>query len=117
MRAALNSLSVAAPDWLKRNILKDWYDFYGRRIENYRLPKLDSEREKLGNKIGRDGFNLLDKIYSDRSPDWLRHIAAVETLRQVWIQQFYAPELNQDGRRLNPHFSQINLKAQLRDEQ
>ncbi|MGK7938997.1 MAG: IS1182 family transposase [Crocosphaera sp.] len=100
MRAALNSLSVAAPDWLKRNIIKDWYDLYGRRIENYRLPKLDREREKLGNKIGRDGFNLLDKIYSHRSPDWLRHIAAVETLRQVWIQQFYAPELTSYGKRL-----------------
>ena len=93
MRVALNSLAVAAPDWLRKNILKDWYDSYGRRIENYRLPKLDSEREKLGNQIGGDGFNLLNKIYSDRSPDWLRQIPAVETLRKVWIQQFYAPEL------------------------
>lgn len=94
MRAALNSLSVAAPDWLRRNLLKDWYDFYGRRIENYRLPKLDSERTQLGEKIGKDGFNLLNQIYHHDSPDWLRHLRAVETLRQVWIQQFYAPEID-----------------------
>ncbi len=91
MRAALNSLSVAAPDWLRKNLKKAWYDRYGRRVENYRLPKLDSEREVLGNQIGTDGLALLDKIYGTKSPEWLRFIPAVEILRQVWIQQFYAP--------------------------
>ncbi|WP_425365359.1 hypothetical protein [Gloeothece verrucosa] len=91
LRAALNSLSVAAPDWLKKNILKDWYDRYGRRIENSRLPKLDCEREALGNQIGKDGFYLLETIDSPLAPQWLSSLPAVEILRQVWIQQFYAP--------------------------
>ena len=91
LRAALNSLTVAAPDWLAKHLKKDWFDRYGRRIENYRLPKLDSEREVLGNQIGTDGLALLDKIYGTKSPEWLRFIPAVEILRQVWIQQFYAP--------------------------
>jgi transposase len=90
-RAALNSLSVAAPDWLKKHIDKTWFDRYGRRTENYRLPKLDSERETLGNKMGKDGFTLLESIYHPLTPPWLRFIPAVEILRQVWVQQFYVP--------------------------
>lgn len=94
-RAALNSLATAAPDWLMSHLHCDWFDRYSRRIENYRLPKLDSEREALGNLIGKDGFALLDAIYAPTSPEWLRQLPAVEILRQVWVQQFYAP--GEDG--------------------
>jgi hypothetical protein len=92
MRAALNSLSVAASDWLRENLEEDWYELYGRRVENYRLPKLDSEREALGIKIGEDGFILLEKIDEEDAFEWLRHLSEVKTLRQVWIQQFYVSE-------------------------
>ncbi len=91
MRAALNSLAVAAPDWLNANLLQDWFDRYGKRIESYRLLRLKSEQEKLGSQIGADGFYLLEQIYAVETPQWLRLLPAVETLRQVWIQQFYAP--------------------------
>ncbi len=90
-RAALNSLAVAAPDWLAQLLQKDWFDRYGRRTENYRLPKLDSERETLGNQIGTDGLALLKAVYDPRAPEWLHCLPAVEILRQVWVQQFYAP--------------------------
>jgi transposase len=83
MRLALNSLAVAVPDW---------FDRYGRRVENYRLPKLDSEREALASTIGADGLSLLNAIYEPTAPQQLRQILAVETLRQIWVQQFYAPE-------------------------
>ncbi|NJK55957.1 MAG: hypothetical protein HC939_08135 [Pleurocapsa sp. SU_5_0] len=43
-------------------------DRYGRRVENYRLPKLDSQRENLGNQMGEDGLNLLQKIYASNAP-------------------------------------------------
>ncbi len=92
MRVALDSLAVVAPDWLATNIQPDWFDRYGRRVENYRLPKLDSEREALGSTIGADGLALLDAIYDPTAPQWLRQIPGVETLRQIWVQQFYAPE-------------------------
>lgn len=94
-RAALNSLSAAHPDWLADQMEPDWFERYGRRIENYRLPKSESKREALANTIGRDGFTLLEKIDSVSSPRWLRELPAIETLRQVWIQQFYPP--NEDG--------------------
>ena len=90
-RAALNSLTLVAPDWLIKHLKKAWFDRYGRRIENYRLPKLDSQRESLGNQIGADGFALLKAIFAPNAPEWLRCLPAVEILRLVWIQQFYAP--------------------------
>jgi len=92
MRSALDSLAVAAPEWLTAHIQPDWFDRYGRRVENYRLPKLDSEREALASTIGADGFSLLEAIYTPNSPEWLRQLPAVETLRQMWVQQFYAPQ-------------------------
>lgn len=90
-RAALNSLTIVAPDWLQEYLQAEWFERYSRRTENYRLPKLDSEREELGCTIGKDGFALLDAIYSPSTSEWLRQVPAVETLRQVWLQQFYAP--------------------------
>jgi transposase len=90
LRAALNSLATVAPDWLMNHLHSDWFDRYSRRVENYRLPKLDSEREALGNLIGKDGFALLNAIYATVAPEWLRQIPAVGILRQVWVQQFYA---------------------------
>lgn len=94
-RAALNSLSVVAPDWLETNLQVAWFERYSRRTENYRLPKLDSEREELGRTIGKDGFALLEAVYDASAPAWLREVPAIETLRVVWLQQFYAP--TEDG--------------------
>jgi transposase len=90
-RAALNSLAAAAPDWLEAHLQATWFERYHRRTENYRLPKSDSEREALGRTIGQDGLTLLDAVYHASSPEWLRQVPAIETLRQVWLQQFYAP--------------------------
>lgn len=92
MRSALDSLTVAAPDWLVTHIQADWFDRYGRRTENYRLPKLDKEREALASTMGEDGLALLEAIYAPFTPEWLRQIAAIKTLRQIWVQQFYAPQ-------------------------
>jgi transposase len=91
LRAALNSLSVAAPDWLSSKLHPDWIKRYGRRVENYRMPKTDPERATLGSVIGADGLSLLTSIEDEASLQWLREIPAVEVLRRVWIQQFYAP--------------------------
>lgn len=89
MRAALNSLAVAAPEWLRQVAQPEWYDRYDRRIEEYHFPKKKAERNKLVKTIAQDGMDLLSAVLSDDSPSWLREIPAVITLWQTWIHQFY----------------------------
>jgi transposase len=88
LRAALNVLAVAAPKWLLEQVTPDWFERYGERFEQYRLPKERAERTELGETIGRDGYHLLQAIYAEDAPPWLREIEAVDILRQVWLQQY-----------------------------
>ena len=93
LRAALEALAVAVPDWLVTQITPDWFERYGERFEQYRLPKELSERLALGETIGADGAHLLSAVYAAQGLDWLRELPSVKVLRQVWIQQYYV----QDG--------------------
>ena len=92
VRTALNSLAVAAPDWLRAHVPADWHDRYDRRIEDYRLPTAKTERAALAAAIGTDGLALLTAVYAATAPAWLRELPAVRTLRAVWVQQYYAPD-------------------------
>lgn len=89
MRAALNALAVVAPDWLLIHSQEDWVDRYSGRIEDYHLPKSKSKRVAQAELYGKDGLRLLNDIFESTSPTWLCQIPAVETLRQVWVQQYY----------------------------
>ena len=88
-RAALNALAVAVPEWLRSQSQPDWLERYSERIEDYHLPKSKRKRTERAILYGEDGFRLLNAIFDDASPAWLRQIPAVETLRRVWIQQYY----------------------------
>lgn len=88
LRAALNALAVAAPNWLLTQVTPDWFDRYGARFEQYRLPQERAEQEELVETIGRDGYHLLSALYDEGAPCWLREVSAVEVLRQVWLQQY-----------------------------
>lgn len=92
MRYALNSLAEVAPDWLLGQVSPDWFELYGPRFEQYRLPQEKQERQALAEQIGWDGHQLLALIYDQAAPPWLREIPAVESLRQVWLQQFMIEE-------------------------
>jgi transposase len=91
LRHALNELAIVAPEWLVQHVPQTWYDRYGKRFEESRLPRLIAERETLTTAIGTDGFQLLDRIYQPDTPSLVQLSTAVELLRQVWLQQFYAP--------------------------
>src|SRR6266702_2189682 len=65
MRHALNSVAVAAPEWLRPRIRSEWIERYDHQ---------------------------LDAIYTPEAPSWLWEVPAVETLRRVWLQQYYAPD-------------------------
>lgn len=86
---ALNNLAVVTPQWLKGIVPTDWLERYNVRWEDYHLPKTEAKRHELGAQVGRDGLFLLQAIYAAGTPTWLREIPAIETLRQVWIQNFY----------------------------
>lgn len=92
LRYALNALAQEAPNWLTTLAQPEWYEFYGKRIEESHLPRKPIEREEFAALVGADGFKLMEAIYSSEAPTTLRQLPAVETLRQLWLQQFYAPE-------------------------
>src|SRR5579859_27634 len=91
-RAVLNSLAVVAPEWLKEQWQEVWIQRYEHRVEDYRLPDGKQAREAYAIVIGKDGAKLLEALYSDVAPTWRREIPAVQTLRGVWVQNFYWEE-------------------------
>jgi transposase len=113
LRHALNQLAVEAPDWLRAHAEPAWVERYGMRITEYRLPEADAERQALIQTIGQDGYRLLAAIYQGASPATLRELPAVQTLRQVWVQQYYrcddpsAPVLRWRTRDEQPPSAQI----------
>lgn len=90
LRHALNSLASHAPDWLRSWVPPLWFERYSRRIEEYRLPDAKAERYALAEKWGADGRDLLTRLYQPDTDRSLRELDAVQTLRLVWMQQFYA---------------------------
>jgi len=89
VRAALEALAAAAPGWLAGVIDSSWQQACAQRIENLRLPGSDTARRKLAVQYGRDGYHLLEAVYTPGAPGWLRELPAVQALRRVWIQQYY----------------------------
>lgn len=88
LRAVLNDLAAIAPDWLVQQISPDWFERYSHRVENYRLPKAESQRTALAQQIGADGLHLLQALEKPDAADTLKDEASVRRLRQVW-QQYY----------------------------
>jgi len=88
----LNVLATTVPDWLKGWVDSEWYHRYEKRMDEYRLPQDDKERQAVAETIGVDGHLLLSMVYSPEAPGWLCSIPAVEAMRQVWVQQYYVEE-------------------------
>jgi len=103
LRHALNSLAGVAPQWVRRHCPAEWVERYGPRVENYRLPPSKAERGAEAERIGRDGHALLTGLYAADAPAWLREMPAVETLRQVWVQQYYLMEEMVQWRSMEEH--------------
>src|SRR4051812_702067 len=88
MRAALNDLAVMAPDWLQALAPPEGYPRYGRRVENYHLPKTDAAREELARVIAADGERLLAAVDAARDQPELAQLPSVVTLRRAWAEQY-----------------------------
>src|SRR3712207_2912617 len=87
LRAALNALAAAAPDWLRTAVPEAWYRRYARRVEDTRLPRAAAEREAYARAVGEDGFALLDRLDQPETAPELRRLPQVAVLRQVWARQ------------------------------
>jgi transposase len=88
LRHALDTLARIVPDWVRAQAEPDWFERYGRRFEDSRLPTARTERYALAEQIGGDGHCLLRAVF-EQAPDWMPHLPAIEVLRQVWVQQFH----------------------------
>ena len=93
LQATLDAIADAAPDWLQAWLAPEWYNRYGQLLTEFRLPQKESEREALAVQIGVDGLALLEAVYDSAStPAVVRQLAAVETMRQIWVQQYAVVE-------------------------
>ena len=111
VRAALNGLAAAVPEWLEGHIKPEWVERYGHRVEDYRLPKGKAARDAYGLVVAEDGYTLLDALELSSAPRELQELGAVVTLRACWEQYFVregrrirwrtAAELRPSGERLN----------------
>lgn len=88
LRAALDDLASMAPDWLRKQITPDWFERYSHRVENYRLPKAETQRTALAQQIGADGMHLLAALERTDAPTEGNDLESVQVLRRVW-QQYY----------------------------
>nr|WP_309687488.1 IS1182 family transposase [Armatimonas sp.] len=88
MVATLESLAVVAPDWLVSISPPQWLERYGKRAENFRLPRTDKERETWAVQVGYDGFYLMACIQESSLQAVLSQVPAVVTLQKVWTEQY-----------------------------
>ena len=88
LRAALNALAIAAPEWLRAEADPAWLERYDRWAGDHEVPQGETKRRAHAEQIGRDGHQLLAAIMAPGAPIWLRQIPAVELLRQAWLQNF-----------------------------
>lgn len=92
LRAALNALAQAGPDWLRGVVPAEWLMRYGSRFEQMHLPKAAAERQQLIEQIGQDGFSLLGALKQPTTPAELKDLPAVQLLGQIWAQQYAVDE-------------------------
>jgi hypothetical protein len=99
VRAAVEALSAAAPDWLAQVIdVPGWSRRYGRRVDSWKMPASKTKQHALALGYGRDGFALLDAVYAPGQPAWLRELPAVQVLLRCWFRITPAPPRGTGGR-------------------
>jgi hypothetical protein len=61
-------------------------------MENYRLRKTAGARGALAATFGAGGHRLLQAVEAAPDQAWLREMPAIQTLRQVWSEQYTDPQ-------------------------
>lgn len=89
LRSALNAMAEVAPEWVCEVAQAEWVGRYGQPAASWRMPKAEGARATLLRQVGRDGDRLLDAVLSAKAPKAVRDLEEVETLRVVWLQNFF----------------------------
>jgi transposase len=85
LRTALRAIEERAPRWYGEVIPAAFHQAYAERQSDWRLNK-EEVKTKM-KEAGGDGFWLLDRL-DESAPEEVLGLAEVETLREVWEQQF-----------------------------
>src|SRR5215213_2410867 len=88
MRSALNALASVDPEWLQEHADPEWFERYGRRIEDQRLPKGKEARTGYLQTVGADGIRLLEQLDAPHTPQVLKRLSEVDVLRRIWGQYY-----------------------------
>ncbi|WP_246886758.1 IS1182 family transposase [Streptomyces sp. GESEQ-4] len=89
VRAALEEIAEADPDWLVPLIDPEWAKRYGRKVEIGKVAGGKVAVRERAEEFGRDGQKLLTAVWAADAPDRLRMLRQVEILRRVWVHQYY----------------------------
>ena len=98
MRAALNELAGADPAFVRAVAESSWVKRYGKRAEHMRLPSSKKGRSEHAERVGADGFEVLDRLDARSGAERLRGLEAVQILRRVWEEQYERPEQGEQPR-------------------
>src|SRR5215213_8833415 len=88
LRAALNAIAVAAPEWLRGLAPAEWHERYDRRTEDMHLPDAGPKRDAYVAQVGADGFLLLDALDAEGVPPEAANREEGAVLRRVWARHF-----------------------------
>jgi transposase len=88
LRAALHAVATVAPAWLQGLAPLEWYERYGKRIEDVRLPRDKADREAYAPMGGEDGFPFLDAVEAAEAPQAARELPILESLRRTWQRHY-----------------------------
>jgi len=87
VRAALNELAVEDGPWLRTLARPEWLERYAHRVEDYRLPRSDQQRDAYLQQAAEDGLTLLRALEIHPRGTNLLALPRVKALKQVWDQQ------------------------------
>ena len=76
------------PDWLQGLAPLEWYEHYGKRIEDTRLPRSQAAREAYAQTVGEDGFRVLDALERPEAPENARALPSITSLRRTWQRHY-----------------------------
>jgi transposase len=88
LRAALNAVAAAAPEWPRAVAPADWHERYDQRVESIRLPEAAAKRDAYALQVGADGYALLDALDRPDTPAALQALPTVAVLRRVWARHY-----------------------------